>query len=222
MARSAQAVKLLRTLLFPLVAGLAPDCRADVFVRDDIVTDPDPAHFNICFGHGCTYLGWVKLSTEQWQQVRDVFAEPADSAAEERAQIAAAIALLERIVGPLTGTDGDKGGDWAGLGLRGQMDCIDESINTTIYLRMLQKDGLMRRHSVVDRATRWTLISWPHTTAVIRERDSLERWAVDSWFLDNGEPPFVLPLETWSSGWKPPAGPALQGELRMPPGAGAK
>ena len=85
----------------------------------------------------------------------------------------------------MTGTSTDKGGNWAGWGLPGQMDCIDESTNTTIYLRMLQKDGLLRWHQAGDRATRWTPFTWPHTTAVIEERDSLLRWAVDSWFLDN-------------------------------------
>jgi hypothetical protein len=75
---------------------------------------------------------------------------------------------------------------------------------------MFQKYGLMRLHSVEDRATRgWFLGGWPHTTAVIGEIAALpdkggERlWAVDSWFLDNGAPPYTLPLETWKSGWEP-------------------
>jgi hypothetical protein len=133
-----------------------------------------------------------------------VFATPAEAPPEEREQIRSAIALLETVVGPMTGTSSDLGGTWPGFGLPGQMDCIDESINTTTYLRMLQKYGLLRWHGVVDRATRWSLFSWPHTTAVIEERSSRRQWAVDSWFLDNGEPPFVLPLETWRDGWKPP------------------
>ncbi len=215
-------IKPLGTLLLPLAAGFALDCAADAFVRDDIITDPDPAQFNICYDHGCASLAWVKLGPEQWQQVRAIFAKPAVAAAEERAQIAAGIALLETIVGALTGTAGDRGGNWKGLGLPGQMDCIDESTNTTIYLRMLQKYGLLRWHTVADRVTRWTPFSWPHTTAVIVERDGPERWAVDSWFLDNGEPPFVLPLETWRRGWRPPAGETAGGGNRAQPGVAAQ
>lgn len=108
----------------------------------------------------------------------------------------------------MTGTWRDKGGTFNGG--EGQMDCIDESINTTLYLTMLQKFGLMRLHRVEDRATRgWFLAGWPHTTAVIseiamnRENGTYRLWAVDSWFLDNGEPPFILPLETWKAGWEP-------------------
>lgn len=215
-------IKPLGTLLLPLAAGFALDCAADAFVRDDIITDPDPAQFNICYDHGCASLAWVKLGPEQWQQVRAIFAKPAAAAAGERAQIAAGVALLETIVGELTGTAGDRGGNWKGLGLPGQMDCIDESTNTTIYLRMLQKYGLLRWHMVADRVTRWTPFNWPHTTAVIAERDSPERWAVDSWFLDNGEPPFVLPLETWRRGWRPPAGATAGGESRAPSGVAAQ
>ncbi len=197
-------IKTFKTWAFAAAAGFAVNCDADVFVREDIITDPDPAQFNICYDNSCASLAWVKLSPEQWQQLRSVFAIAADAPTAEREQIRTVIAMFERIVGAMTGTAGDKGGNWAGFGLPGQMDCIDESTNTTIYLRMLQKHGLLRWHRVLDRSTRWSLFSWPHTTAVIEERASLRRWAVDSWFLDNGEPPFVLPLETWKSGWKPP------------------
>jgi hypothetical protein len=209
---------MLRKLVFAVGAGIALSCQADVFVREDIITDPDPARFNICYSHGCASLSWVKMSAEQWQRVREVFAKPADTPAGEREQIRTAIALFETIVGAMTGTAGDKGGNLAGFGLTGQMDCIDESTNTTTYLRMLEKYGLLRWHKVADRATRWSLFTWPHTTAVIEERAGLELWAVDSWFLDNGEPPFILPLDTWRQGWTPPKiDPAPAG--RMPDAA---
>ncbi len=195
--------KLLGTLALLTGSGVVLIARADVFVRPDIIADPDPAQFTVCYDYGCASLAWVTLSAEQWQRVRAVFAQPAATPAEEREQIRRAIALFETIVGAMTGTAHDKGGTFPGFGEAGQMDCIDESINTTIYLSMLQKYHLLRWHNVTDRSTRWSLFSWPHTTAVIEERASRREWVVDSWFLDNGEPPFVLPLETWKDGWTP-------------------
>jgi len=196
-------IRVLAKLVFAIGTGLAFNGYAGTFVRDDIIADPDPARFTVCYDHGCASLATVTLSAEQWHGLSSVFAKPAATAEEERGQIRSAIASFETVVGALTGTANDKGGNWPGFGLARQMDCIDESTNTTIYLRMLQKYGLLRWHSVEEPATRWPLFSWVHSTAVIRERESRERWAVDSWFLDNGEPPFVLPLSVWRKGWKP-------------------
>lgn len=187
---------------------LAATARADVFVRDDILTDPEPARMSVCHGNGCLYLAPVGLAPMQWQQLVALFHPQPDNAAAEREALRRAIAQMELFVGEMTGTWQDKGGTFNGGG--GQMDCIDESINTSLYLTLLQKYGLMRHHRVVDRATRgWFIGGWPHTTAVIEELAAVpgsahrRLWAVDSWFLDNGEPPFILPLELWKSGWDP-------------------
>lgn len=187
---------------------LCSSSRADVFVRDDIISDPAPGLITLCHGNGCISLAQVSLGPEQWQELRDVFQPLARNAEEERERLRRAIALMEKFTGAAIGTWRDKGGTFNGG--EGQMDCIDESINTTLYLTMFQKYGLMRLHRVEDRETRgWFLAGWPHTTAVIGEvasspgAESGRLWAVDSWFLDNGEPPFILPLATWKSGWEP-------------------
>lgn len=182
--------------------------RADVFVREDIISDPSPKQLTVCHGNGCLDLGYLSLTQEQWQGLQNAFLPMAQSAEEERERLRHAIQLMEIVAGDATGTWRDKGGTFNGGD--GQMDCIDESINTTLYLTMFQKYGLMRAHTVENRTTRgWFIGGWPHTTAVIREKTSdasMGRkllWAVDSWFLDNGEPPVVLPLEEWESGWEP-------------------
>jgi hypothetical protein len=78
------------------------------------------------------------------------------------------------------------------------MDCVDESTNTTTYLTMLLKDGLLKWHNVEDRATRgFFIFGWPHTTAVIRDTVTGQLYVVDSWFLDNGQPPYIQKLEDW-------------------------
>ena len=177
---------------------------ADTFVRRDIITDPAPGRFSVCSEHTCHKMTQVSLTPAQWQQVRNQFSPLAESAADERVHIARAIALMETLVGPLAGTANDKGRNFKGVGIEGQMDCIDESTNTTSYLMMMAQDGLITRHSVEDRVTRgYFIFGWPHTTAVIRDHATGERFAVDSWFIDNGEPPFMLPLPVWQDGWEP-------------------
>ncbi len=184
---------------------LTGNATADVFVRDDIITAPGPDAFSICYGHTCAEVVELRLKPAQWERVRNLFRPPPANAEEERARIAQAIALLEAMTGGLANTANDKGGNLDGLFAGGnQLDCIDESTNSTTYLRMLAADGLLTRHSVRDRATRgYFLFGWPHSTAVIRDLAAQDDYAVDSWFYDNGAPPAIVPLSTWHNGWEP-------------------
>ena len=201
----------LSILAFGLVAAAA--AVADTFVREDIITTPTPQTYSLCYDHQCATLVTLRLSAPQWSAVRGLFKPTPRSAEEERRRIARAVALLETMSGRMTGTGNDKEGDLKGLGEFGQMDCIDESINTTTYLRMLEGAGLLRFHTVEDRATRgWFIRGWPHTTAVIRDSTTQTLYAVDSWFEDNGRPPHIVPLEIWKEGWEP----ALSGKPDAP------
>jgi hypothetical protein len=171
------------------------------------VDQPDPKAFSVCYKHSCAQVDVIGLSEPQWQGVRALFPGPAKSAEEERQRIAEAIAYLEREVGTLIHTEHDKRGNIEGfMGASNQLDCVDESSNSTTYLTLMEQDGLLHWYRTDERATRGYLIfgGWPHTTATIRDRRSDERWAVDSWFHDNGEPPEILPLAKWRDGWSPP------------------
>ncbi|MBU3694596.1 MAG: hypothetical protein FGM40_07185 [Rhodocyclaceae bacterium] len=146
----------------------------------------------------------VSLSEEEWDEVRKLFglAEPQDAAA-ERELISQAIALMERLVGPKTGTEADRAGTYGNADFPGQLDCNDETANTSSYLRMMIADGLLRFHRVLDTTTRGWLALDPHSAAVIEDTASGARYAVDAWFYDNGAPAQVIPLAVWHAGWKP-------------------
>lgn len=207
-------------LLALLMAGAAASARngaassagtvaPDTFVRADIITDPTPERFSVCHAHSCTLVSQIGFDEEQWSGIVTIFSPPAADPARERELIARAIATFERAVGPMTGTDQDKGGNARAPRWEWSMDCIDESTNTTTYLRMLARAGLLKWHGVEARSTRgFFIFGWPHTTAVIRDARDGVRWAVDSWFFDNGHPPAILPLEEWSRGWRPAKPPA--------------
>ena len=86
----------------------------------------------------------------------------------------------------------------------GQLDCIDETSNTTTVLELLDRAGLLVWHEVRGPMSRFFVYDgWPHTTAVIVETATGEAYAVDSWFHDNGQPAEVVPLEQWVAGWGP-------------------
>jgi hypothetical protein len=197
-----------RGWLFALGMALAVPATADVFNREDVILAPVPDHFSVCFNGSCKELSVVGLSAEQWRQVRETFTPPAPDPEAERKQIAAAIALMERFVGKLTDTAHDLGRNDVGNPGDNWMDCIDESTNTTSYLKIFAAQGLLKWHTVQDRQTRgWFLFGYPHTSAVIRDTQSGQEYAVDSWFYPNGVAPAILPVGVWHDGWNPPPTP---------------
>lgn len=153
-------------------------------------------YFVQCYDFGCKTTREVHYNEAHWQQIRSLFASGiVDSDAEKQA-IRRAIAKMEEISGEISGTSVDKGGNYPGTDIARQMDCIDESTNTFQYLSALEQLQLLKWHRVDLKQRR---IVWfaTHWTAVIRERDSNAKFAVDSWYRDNGELPYIQPLEDW-------------------------
>jgi hypothetical protein len=89
---------------------------------------------------------------------------------------------------------------------------------------MMERRGMLRFHDVAEVARRTRLFMFEHYSAVIEESPPRwlprakmrypqempedarpERFAVDSWFGDNGKPAVILPLEDWKDG----AGPSV-------------
>jgi hypothetical protein len=198
-------IRVMAQIVMLLVVCLsAVQVAADTYVRSDIITQPTPDRFSICYDHSCASVATLSVNKEEWRRAIAPLSGGAMNALDERAAIADAIAIFEEIIGEHLGTSDDRGGNLAGFGRPNQLDCIDESTNSSTYLRMLERDGLFRYHTVMDRSTRFGIfVGMPHTTAVIRENETGVRYAVDSWFFDNGQPPYIVKLKAWKSGEDP-------------------
>lgn len=165
---------------------------------------PTPDKFSICLHNTCQDFAFVSLSKQQWQLVTRLFNPVAKTAQQERTQIKKAIALLEFLTGEQTVTHLDKAKNDLSNGITGQLDCIDEATNTSIYLRLIAEAGLLQWHQQGARITRGILTgNAPHTSATIVEKKSQQVFAVDAWFEANGQAPYIVPLTEWKSGWKP-------------------
>lgn len=166
------------------------------------VTQDDFPH---CQDYGCRTYKNVILNSHDWKRIEKAFGGKAKNAKEEREKTALTVGTFERIVGPMTKTDGDIAGTFGKTG-HGQLDCVDESTNTTIYLMLLKQRGLLRFHEIEQPQVRYPIISgrgWMHQTAVLAEKETGTQYAVDSWFEDGGYPAYVVPLEAWRNGWHP-------------------
>lgn len=158
-----------------------------------------PAPFQTCTDYHCDILKPVALEPSQWQEIRALFT-PQSTAKIERMQISQAIARMEQIVGKINGTWQDLAENDGEGSDPGQLDCIAESLNTTTYLQLLEQDNLLKWHRVEPRQRRNPWLFNIHWTATILDQESQQRYAVDSWFFENGHPPVIQPIEEWLSG----------------------
>lgn len=167
----------------------------------------------ICHGFGCRYEESVSITAAEWNQIKSFFRRPAKSPEGERDQIRKATGWFEVIIGRHTPIHLDKGrneipagSELAGLEeyrsrydsrTVGQMDCIDESLNMTTYLRLLEKAGLFKYHRVVKRAHRQSAVD-QHYAGQIEEVNTGKRWVVDSWFYGYGSLPVMESAREWN------------------------
>ncbi len=136
-----------------------------------------------------------------------MFKPPAKTAESERSKIAKAIAQMERYSGAKTGTDEDMAQASSIKSSNKQMDCLDETVNTTMYVGFLQQAGLLKFHEVAEPVHRGYIFDgrWPHNSAVIQEIDNARAmYVVDSFYRENGQEPYIKPRQDWINGWRPP------------------
>ena len=173
-----------------------------LFILPPVAHSAPPVPFPVCTDIDCNVQQMVSLSGGSWGRIEALF-HTAANAGQERQAIGLAVAELERLSGKKTGTWRDRAGNEGDPADPGQLDCIAESINSTTYLKLLQKDGLLQWHRVGDRHSRNPLLFNFHWTAVIEERTSGRKYAVDSWIRENGKPPIIQPLAEWTAGRDP-------------------
>jgi hypothetical protein len=211
-ASRGSSVPLYRVLMW-LAAALALSACAEnanhlntLYLDRFAASDPAPAQFTVCHGFGCSERTHASLGRDEWRRVAAVFAPRAKNAQTERQQIARAVALVERIVGPQTGTDVPQwthknmlifpnGGD------KSQLDCVDEAVNTWTYMTMMERGGLFHFHRVAQLAAAGSFADL-RNTAVLHEIDG-GYYAVDASLVDGGVPPPVMPLAAWTGSWPP-------------------
>jgi len=163
-----------------------------------------PLAFTVCHGYGCWQRSAVGMTAPEWRAIQSIFDTRAADPESEREMIAEAVALFERIVGLKTGTNRDSPKAPFNLADLGQLDCVDETINTSTYLAMLQQSGLLRWHEPASPARRGSLLTLDiHFTATIHDLRDGAYYAVDSWFFANGALPAIVRLQDWRTGWQP-------------------
>ena len=158
----------------------------------------------VCHAYGCRMQTAFRFTDADIAQLKTLMTKTrkADTPYEERRAVAYAIGWMEKRTGDVIGTSADRPGmDFAASGDPTQQDCVDEATNTTSYLLILERNGLIKHHTVGTPFSKENLLrgvaGWPHWTAVLRENANGQKWAVDSWIYANGENPAIVEAERW-------------------------
>ena len=156
--------------------------------------EPKGDTVTVCHAYGCKAQTPFTFSRGDIAEISALMARVRrdDSPAEERRAMSYAIAWMERRVAPTAGTASDRPSmDFIGSGDSSQQDCVDEATNTTSYLLVLDRHGLLRQHSVERPFAKDSVSRWTHWAAIIQEKGSGARFAVDSSSGPNGDNPMV-------------------------------
>ena len=169
---------------------------------------------SVCFNYGCLTQAEVVFNDEQLRELALLLGDAQD-AAQERKAISVAVGRLHGWAGQQSPISADRGGNYADDAVYGKMDCIDHSTTTTRLLRMMESQGMLRYHRVLEPVLRHRVLIFDHFAAQIEEVQQPVtagegglgglpgRYVVDSWFFDNGQPAAVMPVAQWRSGVSP-------------------
>lgn len=154
----------------------------------------------VCSGYSCIIKDKLVFDDEVDINLKQIMDGGQDNPAAEREALKQAIAYMETASRDKLRYSRDVEFSYQkNAKKRGQMDCVDESLNTISYLRYLKARGLLRHHTPLKRyAERGLLVDgrYPHKSARMRDNQGVD-WAVDSWKSANGGQPEVFLLAKW-------------------------
>lgn len=164
-----------------------------------------PKNFKLCHGFSCSYQTQVKLTDKQWMNATKPLRLNTKSAEQERKNIARAIALMEKNVTETAALNPDLAEATTFEKDQHQMDCIDETINTSLYLQFFEQAGLLKFHSFSLPIHRGYIVDgmWPHNTATVTETATGKIYAMDSYYTGNGGKTYIVEKQEWLNQWRP-------------------
>lgn len=153
-----------------------------------------------CHGYGCARRQAISVDGPWLSRAGSLLKVGRSSPEAERRALAQVVSAYTAYLAAAIGGRPDVPGSPVQMsGVHGQMDCLDETANTTSLLLVLQEQGLLTYHRVRSPESRGFFLDgrYPHFSAVITERSSGQEWAVDPWRRAPGQKPEILPLNRW-------------------------
>lgn len=155
--------------------------------------------FVMCHGYNCTSRTYAGFTSKQWESIKRIFRSKSKASGIERQKIAQSIALMEKYTSRRIGTERDQAKAPIFKESDYELDCIDETVNTSKFLEFLQEAELLKHHKVGRPAYRGigSNFMYPHNTATIVENDTGVIYVVDSYVYANAVKPDIRLLDDW-------------------------
>ena len=132
--------------------GKTPEERTKYWFLDVARGAPLPSKYNkvtVCHAYGCNIQERYTFTDADILSVKWAMRNEDGTIAGERKALARTVAWIENKVGPSTNTAGDLAG-YNGGQKPGQLDCVDEAANVTGFMILIQREGLLKHHFVMD------------------------------------------------------------------------
>jgi len=187
-------------LAFSLPSSAMSSKAAQEWFRSQGYVGPKGTRIIACHGYGCSRRAVVSVDGTWLSRASAVLRNGRASPETERKALAQVVSTYTAYLAASLGGRPDVPGSPARMsGVHGQMDCLDETANTTSLLLVLQERGLLTYHKVEPPESRGFFLDgrYPHFSAVIAEKQTGQEWAVDPWRRAPGQRPEILPLNQW-------------------------
>jgi len=173
---------------------------------------PTRNDFKICHGYSCHFQAGVRVSEDEWRTLLTPLENKSVDADAEREALGDTLARIERFVGERTGTHKDKAEAATMRDGHHQLDCIDETVNLALYLKFIDESKLLHFHGLGRSVHRGYFLNgkWPHNAFSIIEKESKKAYVIDSYYRENGAPPYIIERDQWAKGWRPESSSAPQ------------
>ncbi len=197
-----KATPLLISAVFAAISLPSPSAASQEalrWFRSQGFVGPEGTRIIACHGYGCSRRQAISVDGAWLDRARTLLKAGRASADAERKALAQVVSTYTAYLAAAIGGQRDVPGSPARMsGVHGQMDCLDETANTTSLLLVLQEEGLLTHHQVEGPESRGFFFDgrYPHFSAVIVDGSGKE-WAVDPWNRAPGQRPEILPLMQW-------------------------
>lgn len=193
-----QISAILAVLLLPSSALASPEALR--WFQSQGYVSPAGTRIIACHGYGCARRQVISVDGSWLKRASAILEAGRASPKAERQALEQVVSTYTAYLASSIGGKPDVPGSPPGMsGVHGQMDCLDETANTTSLLLVLQERGLLTHHRVRGPESRGFFLDgrYPHFSAVITEKRSGREWAVDPWRRAPGQRPEILPLDQW-------------------------